>query len=159
MRNFFGWVVTIVGGALFVLIILAKVLAHMGPDAAKALAKSGDDAITALGKNAGLSDEMVQGADLKIPVHPPDPIPMPDPSGKWYAGEAAARAVAHAAQCTHERMQVAADMTPLMESPDDYVKSLGYINKGQPVCVDEIEGEWSHVHSGWIQSRFLIASK
>lgn len=149
----------IVGLTLFILVIVAaKGLRHVGGEVAN-VAKHGDDAITSLGKSAGITDEMIKGADLNIPVHSPDAIPTPDPSGKWYAGEAAARAVSKAAQCHSDKRIVAADMSPLMQEPDEYARSLGYINRGQPVCVDAVEGEWSHVHSGWIRTRFLIEAK
>jgi len=29
-------------------------------------------------------------------------------------------------------------------------------DKGQPVCVDATEDEWSHVQTGWMRSRFLV---
>ena len=158
MLNFLRLIGAGVGVILFVLLLLAKGLSHMGPDAIKAIGKSGDDAISTLGKNAGLTDEMIKGSDLKIPVGSPDPLPTTDISGHWYVGEAAARAVAKSAQCKEQRMYIGADFTPLMSESDESSRSLGYINKGQPVCVDATEDEWSHVQTGWVRSRFLVES-
>jgi hypothetical protein len=158
MLNFLRLIGAGVGVILLVLLVLAKGLSHMGPDAIKAIGKSGDDAISALGKNAGLTDEMIKGSDLKIPVGSPDPLPAADVPERWYAGEAAARAVAKSAQCQDRRMYISADLTPLMSEADEYARSLGYINKGQPVCVDATDDEWSHVQTGWVRSRFLVES-
>jgi len=122
--------------------------------------KGVDEAATASSKGVDefpyVTEQMIREGNLKIPVGPEDPI---DPSSigdsTWIKAEIASKAVRQAVQCKGDFRYVAADHVSAHIEPNVDSQIVGYLNKGDALCIKEVIPFWGRFDSLWIETKWL----